>query len=182
MPCMGFHTGLNTPTHVWRWDSCVLFSYHGDSQVLVGFNLVSLLCKLPKFRGHTLYACWRQLGSLPAKSDPRMTGGPDSFCVSAREPWAQRDPVILMVGSLASRTEPGPSIFSVNITSARRTPLQLHSKANSERDSILSPWEPNWAVWHQRRMAAPLEGIRLDPSAEFRNKAELPVFLQTPVL
>lgn len=53
----GHHIGPNTPTHGWRWDSPVLFSYYGDHQVLIGFNFVALLCKLPKFRSHMFYAC-----------------------------------------------------------------------------------------------------------------------------
>lgn len=86
-----------------------------------------------------------------------------------------------MAGFLASRTEPGPSIFSVNITSARRTPLQLHSKANSEKQYLESLGAQLGRLASEKD-GSPLEGIRLDPSAVYRNKAELPVFPQTPVL
>lgn len=55
----GHHRGLNTPTRVWRQDSPVLVLYHGDNQVLVGFHFVASLCKLSKFKGHTVHGYMR---------------------------------------------------------------------------------------------------------------------------
>ena len=74
---------------------------------------------------------------------------------------------------------PGAShrVFSVNTTSIRRIPLSFFQRPIQSL-RILGPWEPDRTGWHHRRTAAPLGGIRLDPSAVFRNEAKWPVFLR----
>ena len=58
MPCVGTpHRVKYTSTRV-EMGSHILFLYHGDGQVLVGFNFISLLCKEKAMATHSTTLAW----------------------------------------------------------------------------------------------------------------------------